>query len=245
MYAFGIGPFAPAPSPTPIATPSLLPTGSPLATPSPTIAFTPSPTPTAPATASPSPTAAPTETPTVAPTETATVEPTPSEVPTETASAAPTPSPTSPIPPSSVPSGVDPTQVLLGHIPEEFRDTCTVNPGIAPQLAISACSADNGELLMTYTLFATREDMQAAYDLLMAAALIEPDTGTCSDETTWPTENGYTIGGVDTGRYLCVVAGFPTIHWTDDRFNILAQVSHALSNYDRLLDFWANEAGPI
>jgi hypothetical protein len=98
---------------------------------------------------------------------------------------------------------------------------------------------------MLYTLFGTREEMQAAYELLRLAAQIEPDTGNCEDETTWPAEDGYTIGSVSTGRYLCVTAGFPVIHWTDDRFNILAQVSSPLSDYDRLLDFWANEAGPI
>ena len=53
-----------------------------------------------------------------------------------------------------------------------------------------------------------------------------------------------------TGRYLCVATGVepavvPTIYWTDDRFNILSQASNVLGNYERLVEFWVGEAGPI
>ncbi len=55
---------------------------------------------------------------------------------------------------------------------------------------------------------------------------------------------------VPIGRYLCIATGvepavIPTIYWTDDRFNILSQASDVLGDYERLVEFWRDEAGPI
>jgi len=101
-----------------------------------------------------------------------------------------------------------------------------------------------------YTLYGTRDDMNLAYEGFRGAAQIEPDTGDCQTPETWPAERGYTINQLPVGRYLCVTAGvepaaIPNIYWTDDRFNILSQVSNVLGDYVRLIDFWRLEAGPI
>jgi len=253
MIAFNLGPFAPQPSATPSA--SALPSPSASLSPSPTVAFTPSPTPSASASPSLEPSPSPTLEPTASasPTASATLEPTASPSPSPTAEVTPTgeptPSPTSPIPPTALPSG-DPSLVLLSHVPPELVATCVSTPGIAPALAIASCSQDEGELLVVYTLYETRDEMNAAYQGFVETAQIEPDTGDCETSETWPSEHGYTIADVPTGRYLCIATGvepavIPTIYWTDDRFNILSQASDVLGNYDRLVEFWIGEAGPI
>jgi hypothetical protein len=113
-----------------------------------------------------------------------------------------------------------------------------------------SCSADGGALLVEYFLYATRDEMGAAYQAFVATAQIEPDSGNCSLSSSWPTENAYRVGGLAVGRYLCLDIGVeptlsPTIYWTDDRFNILARASHSAADRDRLLTFWTEEAGPI
>ncbi len=92
--------------------------------------------------------------------------------------------------------------------------------------------------------------MGAAYQAFVETAQIEPDTGDCSLGASWPTENGYRVGGTAVGRYLCIDTGIdpavtPSIYWTDDRFNILARASHGTGDRDRLVSFWTGEAGPI
>jgi hypothetical protein len=121
---------------------------------------------------------------------------------------------------------------------------------VAPALAIASCSQDEGELLVIYTLYGTRDDMNLAYQGFLDAAQIEPDTGDCETPETWPSERSYNINEVPIGRFLCVTVGveplaIPNIYWSDDRFNILSQVSHVLGDYDRLIEFWVGEAGPI
>jgi hypothetical protein len=115
---------------------------------------------------------------------------------------------------------------------------------------MASCSADDGQLPVIYYLYATRDEMNATYDGFRETAQIEPDTGDCEFPETWPSEHGYTIANEPVGRYLCIETGVdpqvvPTIYWTDDRFNILSQASSSLGDYQRLIDFWVSEAGPV
>ena len=227
MFALGIGPFASA-TPTPSLEPSLEPSPTTSAAPSPSASPTATPSPLL-TTAAPSATQNPTESPRT--------------------TDDPAGSPSFTIPPTMLP-GTDPTAVLLGHVPPAISAGCaptTVSPPIVAQVS---CSVDEGALVVEYFLYATRDEMGAAYQAFVETAQIEPDTGDCGFYESWPTENGYRVGGLSIGRHLCIDSGtepavVPTIYWTDERFNILAQASHSAGNRDRLVDFWASEAGPI
>jgi hypothetical protein len=223
MYALNIGPFA-KPTPTAISRPTGAPTAVPTATPTAAPSATPSPT------ASPTPVASPTG------------GAGPSLPPTASPTAAPTASATPSAGPS--PSG-DIAAELLSHVPPAIQGSCFTTPGGAPILALATCSMDDGAIELTYFQYDGQESMFLAYEGFRFVSEIEPDTGDCSDPSTWPTENDYTIGGQPVGRWLCTEAlGQTTIYWTDDRLNILSQATHTTADYARLLDFWVNESGP-
>lgn len=173
----------------------------------------------------PPPTSPPTALPTVTPTSGATAAP-------------PTPTP---IP---IASG-DVAALLLSHVPAALAGTCVAAPGGSPILAIATCIADDGAIEVTYFQYNSQEAMSQAYEGFRLTSEIEPDTGNCSDPTTWPTEDEYTIGDQPAGRYLCTEAlGQTTIYWTDDRLNILSQATHTTADYARLFEFWTSESGP-
>jgi len=136
-------------------------------------------------------------------------------------------------------------QQLMGHVPSQIAGSCFPSPGAEPILAQATCSADDGAIELTYFLYDSDESMFLAYEGSRLISEIEPSTGSCSDPTTWPAENGYTIGGQPAGRWLCTEAlGEASIYWTDTRLNILSQATHTTADYARLLDFWINESGP-
>jgi hypothetical protein len=239
MYALGIGPFSPA-TPTASLAPGIQPSPTPSSAPSTSAAPT--------VTASPSPSGSPNPSQTSSLVPSAT--PSSSESPRTTDQPNETPvTPSFTIPPTTLP-GTDPAAVLLGHVPPAFSASCSPTSASQPVVAQVSCSVDEGALLVEYFLYATRDEMGAAYQAFVETAQIEPGTGDCAFYGSWPTENGYRVGGLTVGRYLCIDSGtepalVPSIYWTDDRFNILAQASHSAANRDRLLDFWTNEAGPI
>ena len=219
-YALKLGPFAPAPTGTPVAGPTPTTTHRPASgTPQPTAAVTlpPKSTPTP----VPSATLEPVETPILEPTET----------------------PFFSIPPNPSPGAAG--EELLTHVPGAIRESCTATDGVAPILAIATCVQDSGEIPILYYKYASNDEMNAAYEGFRLASQIEPDSGDCNDETTWPAEHGYTIGGVHAGRWLCTdTPGTPTIYWTDERLQILSQASQTLGDHTRIVDFWIHESGP-
>ena len=226
MFALNIGPFA-KPTPTAIARPT-----APPATATPRLTASPTQAPTL------GPTSAPTRSPTVAPSASASA----SLAPTASPSAEPTAGPTESAVPS--PSG-DIAAELLSHIPLGIQESCFTSPGTAPILVLATCTADDGVIQLTYFQYDSQDSMFLAYEGFRFVSGIEPETGTCSDPSTWPAENDYTIGGQPTGRWLCTEAlGQTTIYWTDDRLDILSWATHTTSDYNRLIDFWTNESGP-
>lgn len=139
----------------------------------------------------------------------------------------------------------DPRQRLLGHVPPHLRSTCTLEDGTAPALAVASCPADEGKILATYFLYADPEAMENAYQGFAAEADIEPNSGRCSDEETWPSESSYSVSGEPAGRVLCMqFSDAPTIYWTDTRLNILTWAFHFDGDAQRLYEFWELEAGP-
>jgi hypothetical protein len=190
--------------------------------------------------AQPSPTAAPLVTPSPKPSTTAaasaTAAATSSGSPTATGSAGPTATP--------IPSG-DVTDALLSHVPEPLVPTCTVTAGDSPILALATCSADDGNIALTYFQYDGYDSMFSAYEGFREASQIEPDTGDCQDHASWPTENGFNINGQLAGRWLCTEAlGATSIYWTDNRLNILSVATQTNVDIARLVEFWVSDSGP-
>ncbi len=152
-----------------------------------------------------------------------------------------------PLTPPPTPAGsLSPEQALVAHVPEPIRATCVVEPGGGQAELVARCTADDSALALTYLQFATAEDMAAAFANRLEQSQIEPNTGRCEDQETWPAESEYGVGGQITGRRLCTdVPGTPTIFWTDDRLNIMGQASAESASFERLLQFWTDESGPI
>ncbi|HUP82792.1 MAG TPA: hypothetical protein VM284_01220 [Candidatus Limnocylindria bacterium] len=188
--------------------------------------------------------------PTPRPTPTLVAQTTPtagSVTPRPTASGAATPvaSPTGPAA-SATPVG-DVKAALLSHVPEDIQDSCFVS---APDdsstiVALAVCSADDGNIALTYFQYDSHDSMMLPYNGYRLASQIEPDSGDCNDHSTWPAEAEFNIGDEPAGRWLCTEElGQTTIYWTDDRLNILSQATQTEIDYERLLDFWYHESGP-
>jgi hypothetical protein len=147
----------------------------------------------------------------------------------------------------------DDTERLLLHVPEALRGTCIPGGFAEPVLASVDCTPST-DVSVSYALYANATDVADAYDRAFARAEIDRDSGRCYDEddgtftaTTdaWPSEHEYTSNGEPIGRFLCDVGDPPSITWTDDRLYILAVATSPTGDSERLVSFWATEAGPI
>jgi len=160
--------------------------------------------------------------------------------------ASPVASASSSTPATIAPSPGTPEEALLFHVPSDIRPTCTVEPGKGHVILAASCSADAGNITLVYSQYDAIEAMAQDFDDLRLASQIEAGTGNCEDHATWPAEGPYMAADQLAGRRLCTdQPGAPTIYWTDDRLAILSQASQQSADYERLVDFWANEAGPI
>jgi hypothetical protein len=218
MYAAHLGPFATAVGPTP----------TPRVTPSPTVAATATPTPTLPPT--PTPTAVPTTPP---PTDT----PPPTATPTVAPATASAPPPTG-----------DALALLMTHVPDSHKDTCTPVDVAEGALAEVGCSAGtDGNIFVTYTLYPDAASMQAAYDAAVEIYRSDANSTTCSDGANWPSEYDYTIDEVPAGTVMCEDSfELPEMWWTDTRYNILSNSFSALgATREEMYTFWHDESGPI
>ena len=161
-------------------------------------------------------------------------------------------SPTVTLPPATASTATD---QLLSHVPEVLHASCAPDRFIEPALALVSCTADDGTISVSYTLYAEQASMQADYDKTVIVVGIESNSGRCyntkddgtlaATKSRWPSENGYTVDNVPAGRYLCYDAAVPTIAWTDDRLYILGVATASSGDSDRLVSFWATEAGPV
>jgi len=149
-------------------------------------------------------------------------------------------------PPTTAPSPATPEEALLFHVPPDIRSTCTVSSGKGHVTLEASCSADAGDISLVYAQYDDAEAMAQDLDGLRIESGIETSTGNCEDHATWPAEGPYLAGGEPAGRRLCTdQPGSPTIYWTDDRLTILSQADQQSADYQRLVAFWANEAGPV
>ena len=238
MYAFGLGPFAPAATPTSAA--QVTPTPKPTKTPASATA-----TPTEGA-ASPTASAAPE---TTAPATTAPATTAPATAPATSPGISFPPFTIPPIgTPGPTPSMTEADTALLAHVPQDFRDSCTPTVAVTPAIASLNCNTgfERG-IFMSYTSYPDTTSMNTDYQLYVTAFGTGAGNGTCETSSDWPAEGSYTIDNVEAGRLLCVDSGgVPTMWWTDERLNILSS-SFGVGDVtaDDMWSFWANEAGPF
>jgi hypothetical protein len=148
----------------------------------------------------------------------------------------------------------DDTARLLTHVPEAVRGACVPGAFAEPVLARVDCTPAT-DISVYYALYENLADATDEYDRAFGRAEIDPDSGLCYTENEdgslsatsdhWPSEHEYTQQQQPIGRYLCDIDGPPTITWTDDRLYILAVATSPTGDSDRLVSFWATEAGPI
>jgi hypothetical protein len=135
---------------------------------------------------------------------------------------------------------------LLAHIPAAIRATCSTAGGKGAIIVSATCTSADGSISVTYNQYDAVDAMEGDLTNLRLDSGIEPDTGTCEDHATWPAESSYKVEDEPAGRRLCTdQPGSPTIFWTDDRLIILSQAVSQTTDYERLVDFWTNEAGPV
>ena len=140
-------------------------------------------------------------------------------------------------------------QELLSHIPEDFRDDCGPSDFGSPEesLATIGCGIEEaaGEISITYNLFESSDDMNAAYDRTLEFLGVERDTGWCGDD--WPGEAPYDIGDEEAGRAGCAeftdVAHI--ISWTDERLLISGYAEGFEVDRDEFFQWWLEESGPV
>ena len=148
----------------------------------------------------------------------------------------------------------DDTARLLTHVPEAVRGSCVPGAFAEPVLARVDCTPAP-DISVYYAIYANLADATDAYDRAFGRALIDRDSGRCYNENAdgtltattdaWPSEHEYTQAGQPIGRFLCNVDEPPSITWTDDRLYILAVATSPTGDSDRLVSFWAKEAGPV
>lgn len=140
-------------------------------------------------------------------------------------------------------------EALLAHVPEDWRSSCY--PGLVPPYlartaeAVVSCflsgSNTDGAELAEYVAFSSAADMDAAYQRRIDAFGSGNDASSCRDGSA---EGPYTIGGVESGRLLCIeqFAGI-RFDWTDNRLNILGSLVDFDGDYSATFDDWII-AGP-
>jgi len=138
------------------------------------------------------------------------------------------------------PAGED----LLSHVPAAWQDSCY--PGLRPPyLAVTAeavvtcfLSSTNGDgaEIAEYASFSTAAAMDAAYQRRVDTFGTGDGISSCEDGSG---EGNYTIGGVDSGRLLCVeqFAGI-RFDWTDTRLNILSTLVDFDADYAATFADW-------
>jgi serine/threonine-protein kinase len=141
---------------------------------------------------------------------------------------------------------------LLTYIPKDVaRDCAPLDVQTGQAVGALACKA--GEVEVLYTLFETRDAMDAA---LQVNANVQGATGgECATDQVALTP--YTIDGLPAGRVLCyrtkaagAVVSSPggarsDIEWTDERLLVYAHAVRGDAGDFSLYDWWLRSAGPV
>jgi hypothetical protein len=156
-------------------------------------------------------------------------------------SAAATPVPTATPP---LPTGDALAALLLDHVPPEIGQSCVPDaqrlwPG---ELATLACTADTGDVTVTYSGFDTPDSAEAAFDGSLGSIDLRQLAGSCDQG---PYLGPYEVEGEEVGRVACwAEQGGQAIMWWDGRLAILAVAASPTLDAAGLYLWWQG-AGPV
>jgi hypothetical protein len=162
--------------------------------------------------------------------------PAPSVAPSGSVAVSPTPSPTVLARPFT-----DVEKTLLARIPQPARTDC--GPAARKlQGAEATIDCVDGQVSVSYSLFASKIPMDAAFEPSVQTLGIQP--GDC--ETDPGAVSSYTVDGQPAGSVACYLyRGRSHIEWTDDiQFIYASAVRPDLADLD-LFGWWAEVAGPL
>jgi serine/threonine-protein kinase len=163
--------------------------------------------------------------------------------PVATGSPSPTPTPhfaTVDRPPT------DDEQRLLALLPEDLRATCapaaeTTGSVGDPEDRLGAVACDGGDVEALYSLFASRDAMDAAFGHRVYEA--GAYGGDCATDHT--AQNPYTVDGEAAGRVLCDRSrDASAVAWTDERLFVLGEAVRDDAGDLSLYEWWLS-AGPV
>jgi hypothetical protein len=136
---------------------------------------------------------------------------------------------------------------LLAHVDAILRASCSrADPFYADELDSISCGGDPAPYV-DYTLFASIDELRAAFNDDVATSESQPSAGgTCASGNYQST---YTLAGTVAGRIQCTTRTangqtFRVIEWTREELRVLAYLSSATVTWERMIAFWKSEAGP-
>ncbi len=153
----------------------------------------------------------------------------------------------------------DNSRLLRKSVPKGLRDTCAVPPIEAEALGglyrnrlylrtVLFCEAGGGVTTYYFADFQTRASAQAYLDahefqVDEEVPRVESESADCEGTGTWSRRST----GRSAGDYLCYFAddGAVFIIWTDRRQGIAVVAAREDGDADKLLQFYADEAGPL
>jgi hypothetical protein len=138
------------------------------------------------------------------------------------------------------------SEELLTHIPQEFLIDCWESPTpplfAEPATAVVTCilqTSGDGAEIAEYAQFATKTDMDLAYQERIDAFGVDPE-GSCM---TGPNEAPWSFGEEDLGRVHCAPQEIGIrIDWTDDRLKVLSSLVDFDGSYELTYEQWADSA---
>jgi len=136
-------------------------------------------------------------------------------------------------------------QALMTHVPTAWQPLCFEGiPSFADTgaQATITCQLDGGKSdFVEYTVFDTKENMDAAYQTRVDAWVTDTDVQNCD---TGPDEGTYSIGSEPAGRVMCAPQLTGTrLDWTLDSELILSTLTDFESSYPDMHADWLI-AGP-
>lgn len=134
---------------------------------------------------------------------------------------------------------------LLTHVPAAWQDLCYQSPVPPPGGGLASANlvcflgraGDDGAEVVEYAAFASKQDMDAAYQGRVDNFGTGDGAASCAQGSG---ERAYTIDDVESGRVLCVpqVVGV-RFDWTDDRLNILSSLVDLDGSHSDTFQDWA------
>ena len=158
-----------------------------------------------------------------------------------------TPAPGTPAPATPVASPAVANAVLMQHLGTGDGSCRATDPAALPEGSVAAVDCVPGNpavATLRYALYQTADAAEVAYAADLAAAGIEPGTGSCFDAVAG--EGSFLTDGTPRGRVFCGMDadGVPVMSWVDRTLNIVARATGTGTDLKPLCDWWRTESGP-